>query len=84
MNDESTTPPVEEMSFEQALAALEEVVARLEQGDVALDESISLYERGAKLKQRCEAKLREAEQKVEAITLDAGGTPAGTRPLDEE
>ena len=82
MTDEAG-PPVEEMSFEQALAALEEVVARLEQGDVALDDSIRLYERGAKLKQRCETKLREAEQKVEAITLDAGGAPAGTRPLDE-
>ena len=56
--------PVEEMSFEDAMAELEQVLSRLERGDVALDQSISLYERGAKLKARCEAKLKEAEEKV--------------------
>jgi exodeoxyribonuclease VII small subunit len=49
---------------------------------VALDQSIALYERGALLKKRCEAKLKEAEEKVAAITLDATGTPTGTAPLD--
>jgi exodeoxyribonuclease VII small subunit len=49
---------------------------------VALDQSIALYERGALLKKRCEAKLKEAEEKVAAITLDATGTPIGTAPLD--
>lgn len=75
--------PVEEMSFEQAMRELERVVSQLERGDVPLDESITLYERGALLKKRCEAKLKEAEQKVAAITLDADGTPTGTTPVED-
>lgn len=74
--------PVEEMSFEQAMAELEQVVGQLERGDVALDDSIKLYERGAALKARCETKLKEAEEKVARITLDADGNPTGTAPLD--
>jgi exodeoxyribonuclease VII small subunit len=70
------------MTFEQAMSELERVVGQLERGDVALDQSIALYERGALLKKRCEAKLKEAEEKVAAITLDATGTPTGTVPLD--
>ncbi len=77
-----TDTPVEEMSFEQAMKELESVVNRLEQGDVALEDSIALYERGAALKARCEAKLKEAEEKVAKITLGADGAPAGTTPLD--
>lgn len=73
---------VEEMSFEEAMAELEAVVGQLERGDVPLDASISLYERGAALKARCEAKLKEAEEKVAKLTLDADGTPTGTEPLD--
>jgi exodeoxyribonuclease VII small subunit len=75
--------PVTELSFEQAMQELEQVVSRLERGDVALDESIALYERGALLKKRCEEKLKEAEEKVHAITLDAEGNPTGSRPLAE-
>ena len=56
--------PVEDMTFEQAMSELERVVGQLERGDVALDQSIALYERGALLKKRCEAKLKEAEEKV--------------------
>jgi len=78
MNDTS----VDSMTFEQAMAELEQVVNQLERGDVALDDSISLYERGAALKKRCEAKLKEAEEKVAAITLDAEGTPKGTTPVE--
>jgi exodeoxyribonuclease VII small subunit len=74
--------PVEEMTFEQAMAELERVVAQLERGDVPLDDSIRLYERGAALKKRCEARLKDAEEKVAAITLDAQGTPTGTKPVD--
>ena len=74
--------PVDQMSFEEAMKELETVVGQLERGDVALDESISLYERGAALKARCEAKLKEAEEKVAKITLGAGGEPTGTAPLD--
>lgn len=74
--------PVDEMSFEAAMAELETVLGKLERGDVALDESIVLYERGALLKARCETKLKEAEEKVAAITLDGDGTPAGLKPVE--
>jgi exodeoxyribonuclease VII small subunit len=74
--------PIEEMSFEEAIKALEQVVTALDRGDVALEESIKLYERGAALKARCEAKLKEAEEKVAQITLDAGGQPTGSTPAE--
>ncbi len=74
---------VEEMNFEDAMRELETVVGQLERGDVALDQSIALYERGAALKARCETKLKEAEEKVAKIKLDGDGQPAGTAPLDE-
>ena len=77
-----TDTPVAEMTFEQAMAELEKVVSALERGDVALDQSITLYERGAELKKRCEAKLKEAEEKVAAITFDADGGPSGTTPVE--
>ena len=77
-----TETPVTEMSFEQAMAELEQVLGQLERGDVALDQSISLYERGALLKARCETKLMEAEEKVAAITLDADGNPTGLKPVE--
>ncbi len=76
--------PVDEMSFEAAMAELEKVVGQLERGDVALEESIALYERGAALKKRCETKLNEAQEKVAAITLDADGQPTGTTPVDPQ
>lgn len=74
--------PVEEMSFEEAMAELERVVNQLERGDVPLEDSITLYERGAALKKRCETKLKDAEEKVAAITLDAEGNPTGTKPVE--
>ncbi|WP_299673127.1 exodeoxyribonuclease VII small subunit [uncultured Roseobacter sp.] len=77
-----TDTPVDEMSFEQAMAELETVLGQLERGDVALDESIALYERGAALKARCETKLKEAEEKVAAITLDGDGAPTGIKPVE--
>ena len=73
---------VDQMSFEDAIKELEVVVGQLERGDVALDQSIALYERGAALKARCEAKLAEAAEKVARITLGANGDPTGTAPLD--
>lgn len=79
---ETAEKPVEEMTFEEAMRELEAVVTRLERGDVALDESITLYERGAALKKRCEEELARAEEKVAQITLDAGGTPTGTKPVE--
>ncbi|PWJ16511.1 exodeoxyribonuclease VII small subunit [Jannaschia seohaensis] len=69
--------PVKKMSFEEAIAELEQVVNRLDSGDVPLDQSIALYERGAALKAHCEAKLNEADAKVRQITLDAQGQPTG-------
>lgn len=77
-----TDRPVSEMSFEEAMAELEKVVGALERGDVALEDSIKLYTRGADLKKRCEAKLREAEEKVAVITQDAEGNAAGLTPVD--
>jgi exodeoxyribonuclease VII small subunit len=76
--------PVEQMSFEQAMAELERVVGQLENGDVPLEQSITLYERGNALKQRCEAQLKAAEEKVAAITTDADGTPTGTAAFDAQ
>lgn len=73
--------PISEMSFEEAMKALEGVVDRLERGDVPLEDSIALYERGAALKAHCQAKLAAAEEKVAAITLDADGNPKGTEPF---
>lgn len=79
-----TDTQVEQMTFEQAMKELEAVVGQLERGDVALDQSIALYERGAALKKRCEDELKRAEEKVAAITLDADGQPTGTTPVDSK
>lgn len=73
---------VKDMSFEDAMKELEAVVARLESGDVPLEDSIRLYERGAALKEHCQKKLAEAEEKVAQITLDENGQPKGTTPVD--
>ncbi|WP_170405029.1 exodeoxyribonuclease VII small subunit [Ruegeria arenilitoris] len=77
-----TDTPVDQMTFEQAMKELEAVVGQLERGDVALDQSIDLYTRGAQLKKRCEDELKRAEEKVAAITLDADGQPTGTTPVE--
>ncbi|MDA0961855.1 MAG: exodeoxyribonuclease VII small subunit [Proteobacteria bacterium] len=77
-----TEKPVSEMSFEEAMRELEAVVDKLERGDVALDASIALYERGAALKKRCEDELKRAEEKVAQITLDTDGNPTGTKPVE--
>ena len=74
--------PISEMTFEQAMSELEKIVTELERGDVPLEDSISLYEKGAELKKRCETKLKEAEQKVAAITLDEEGSVTGTKPIE--
>lgn len=64
--------PITEMSFEEAMSALETVVGQLERGDVALEQSIALYERGAALKAHCAGKLKDAEAKVEMIRVQEG------------
>jgi exodeoxyribonuclease VII small subunit len=73
----SETPDIEALSFEQALAELEQIVARLESGQAPLEDSIRLYERGAALKGHCEARLAAARLRVEKIVMGASGAPAG-------
>lgn len=79
---EAADADVKQLSFEKALAELEQIVQRLERGDVPLEESVAIYERGEALKRRCEELLRQAEARVEKITLDASGKPTGTEPFD--
>jgi len=74
-------PPIEQMSFEAALSELEDIVSRLEQGEVDLEDSIALYERGTALKQHCEKKLKGAEARLEKIVLGAEGV-RGAEPMD--
>jgi exodeoxyribonuclease VII small subunit len=84
MNNEvrPACPDVKELSFEAALRELEQIVNRLERGDVGLEQSIAIYERGEQLRVHCDQLLRRAEAKVEKITLNAQGEPAGAEPFD--
>ena len=75
-------PDVSALSFEQAVEELEKIVAALERGDVPLDRSIEIYERGEALKKHCETLLSAAENRIEKIRLDRAGKPQGTEPLD--
>jgi exodeoxyribonuclease VII small subunit len=78
------TSDVERMPFERAIEELESIVKRLEEGKVPLEESVAIYERGEALKRRCEDLLRQAEARVDKITLDPSGKPTGSEPLDLE
>lgn len=71
------------MSFEDALRSLEEVVRRLESGEVPLDDSITLYERGEALRKHCQARLDAAQARIERIVAADDGSAAGVRPFDE-
>jgi exodeoxyribonuclease VII small subunit len=73
MVDSAVPPEIAAMSFEDALAELEQIVRRLEGGQVKLDEAILSYERGAQLKRHCESKLNEAQQRVERIVIGPNG-----------
>jgi exodeoxyribonuclease VII small subunit len=75
---------VQAMSFEKALAELEQIVGKLESGQAPLQESIAIYERGEALKLHCEKMLREAEARIEKITLSREGKPVGVEPLDSK
>ncbi len=77
-------PDIKELSFERSLKELEQIVSRLERGDVELEESITIWERGEALKAHCDRLLKQAEMRVEKITLDAKGEAKGTEPLDAE
>ncbi len=72
------------LSFEDALRALEDIVRKLEGGEVPLDSSIALYERGEKLRQHCQARLDAAQLKIEQIIAGADGQASGTRPFDPD
>ena len=76
-------PDIKELSFERSLKELEQIVSRLERGDVELEESITIWERGEALKDHCDRLLKQAEMRVEKITLDAKGEAKGTEPLEE-
>ena len=77
-------PDISGMSFEDALKALETVVRRLESGDVPLDESIDLYERGERLRTHCQARLDAAQARIEKIVQGSDGKPSDTVPFDSE
>lgn len=79
----SKSDDISALPFEQALKELEDIVGKLESGDVALEESISLYERGEKLKKHCEKQLKSAEQRIEKITASAQGKATGVSPMDD-
>ena len=81
-NNNQSEIDVGQLSFERAIEELESIVRRLEDGKVPLEESVAIYERGEALKRRCVELLRQAEARVEKITLDATGKPTGTEPLD--
>ena len=78
--------PVDEgssdLSFEAALARLEEIVRTLERGEAPLDKSIELYQEGDRLKRHCEARLKAAQARIEQIAFGSDGKPAGAKPFD--
>jgi exodeoxyribonuclease VII small subunit len=80
----SEAPDISSLTFEKALAQLEDIVSKLESGKVDLEESIKVYEKGEALRKHCEKKLAEAEARIEKITLDANGKPKSKEPLDVE
>jgi exodeoxyribonuclease VII small subunit len=73
---------IEALSFEDALRRLEEIVRTLEKGEAPLDQSIELYQEGDRLKRHCEARLKEAQARIEQIALGSDGQPAGLKPFD--
>lgn len=75
-------PNIEALSFEDALRALEDVVRQLESGDVPLEDSITLYERGEELRKHCQKRLDAAQARIEKIVAGPDGTPSGTQPFD--
>jgi exodeoxyribonuclease VII small subunit len=76
-------PEIASLTFEKALAELEQIVRSLEGGNVPLEESITIYARGEALKAHCDKLLKVAEAKVDKIRLDAEGRPSGTEPLPD-
>lgn len=75
---------ISQLTFEQALVALEEVVQQLESGNVPLDQSITLYERGEALRKHCQARLDAAQERIEKIVTDQSDNASGTAPFDTD
>ncbi len=84
MTENANTADVSGYSLKRPWLSWKAFVARLERGDVALDESIAIYERGEALKKHCEALLTTAEKRIEKIRLERAGKPQGVEPLDGE
>ncbi|MEM1051485.1 MAG: exodeoxyribonuclease VII small subunit [Pseudomonadota bacterium] len=80
---DATASEIDQMSFEQALTALEEIVTQLERGDVPLDRSIELYERGERLRGACQKRLDSAQARIEKIVAGSDGSPSSAVPLDD-
>ena len=74
--------PTDDLSFEDALKRLEDIVRKLETGEAKLGEALDLYEEGTRLRQQCSARLDAAQARIEAIRLDSDGRPAGVAPFD--
>lgn len=79
-----STPEIAAMSFEDALRALEEIVRKLEAGEVPLDDSIALYERGEALRLHCQKRLDAAQARIEKIVAGPDGAASGLQPFDEQ
>ena len=82
--DQAGLSEIAAMPFEKALAELEDIVTRLERGSVALEESIAIYERGEALKTHCDGLLRNAEMRIEKITVGPDGRPVGSEAFDAD
>jgi len=79
---DAETQTIHTLSFEDALRALETIVRQLESGDVPLEDSISLYEKGEKLRQHCQKRLDAAQARIERIVAGPDGAAASTQPFD--
>ncbi len=84
MDEKQTAQTIEQMSFEEALNALEEIVRQLENGKVKLDEAVDFYERGMLLRRHCEKKLSAARSKIDQITASLNGEAVGYTPVTME
>ena len=82
-SEKKKDPAISSLTFEQALQQLETIVQQLEKGQVPLEESITIYEKGTALKAHCETKLRDAEARIEKIVINPGGAPSAV-PFDEK